>query len=164
MIIIRQYIPERPNATGRQLKLFKDSEIYNKYRYHSLITNLTLPAQQVWNLYKQRADAENRIKELKYDFGFDSFNMRSFYGTEAALNMVMLAYNLMSLFRQVILQEKTQPKLSTLRYKLFAIGGYMVKEGNNRILKLSLAMKRREWFLGLWGKTLQFSLPVSFSP
>jgi len=72
MIIIRQYIPERPNATGRQLKLFKDSEIYNKYRYHSLITNLTLPAQQVWNLYKQRADAENRIKELKYDFGFDS--------------------------------------------------------------------------------------------
>ncbi|KFO66995.1 hypothetical protein ER57_13820 [Smithella sp. SCADC] len=61
---------------------------------------MTLPAQQVWNLYKQRADAENRIKELKYDFGFDSFNMKSFYGTEAALNMVMLAYNLMSLFRQ----------------------------------------------------------------
>lgn len=164
MVIIRQYIPERPQATGKQLKLFQDSEIYNNYRYHCLITNLTLPAQQVWNLYRQRADAENRIKELKYDFGFDSFNMKSFYGTEAALNMVMLAYNLMSLFRQVILQEKTQPKLSTLRYRLFAIGGYMVKEGNNRILKLSLAMKRREWFLGLWDKTAQFSMPVSFSP
>jgi hypothetical protein len=164
MVIIRQYIPERPKATGKQLKLFQDSEIYNKYRYHCLITNLTLPAQQVWNLYRQRADAENRIKELKYDFGFDSFNMKSFYGTEAALNMVMLAYNLMSLFRQVILQEKTQPKLSTLRYRLFAIGGYMVKEGNHRILKLSLAMKRREWFLGLWNKTSQFSMPVSFSP
>jgi len=164
MVIIRQYIPERPKATGKQLKLFQDSEIYNNYRYHCLITNLTLPAQQVWNLYRQRAYAENRIKELKYDFGFDSFNMKSFYGTEAALNMVMLAYNLMSLFRQVILQEKTQAKLSTLRYRLFAIGGYMVKEGNNRILKLSLAMKRREWFLGLWDKTLQFSMPVSFSP
>jgi hypothetical protein len=50
--------------------------------------------------------------------------MKSFYGMEAVLNMVMLAYNLMSLFRQVILQEKTQPKLSTLRYRLFAIGGY----------------------------------------
>ncbi len=72
----------------------------------------------------------------------------------------MLAYNLMSLFSQVVLHEKTQSKLSTLRYKLFAIGRYMVKEGNNRILKLSLAMKREEWFLGFWGKTLQFYLPV----
>jgi hypothetical protein len=35
-----------------------------------------------------------------------------------------------------------------------------VKDGNRRILKLSLAMKRREWFMGLWDKTLNFSLPV----
>ncbi|KFO68416.1 hypothetical protein ER57_04185 [Smithella sp. SCADC] len=168
-----------PKLSGKKIGLLRaDSGFYGEeifqyleekkgwrepVNYHCLITNLTLPAQQGWNLYKQRADAENRIKELKYDFGFDSFNMKSFYGTEAALNMVMLAYNLMSLFRQVILQEKTQPKLSTLRYRLFAIGGYMVKEGNNRILKLSLAMKRREWFLGLWNKTSLFSMPVSFS-
>jgi len=165
-----------PKLSGKKIGLLRaDSGFYGEeifqyleekkgwrepVNYHCLITNLTLPAQQVWNLYKQRADAENRIKELKYDFGFDSFNMKSFYGTEAALNMVMLAYNLMSLFRQVILQEKTQPKLSTLRYRLFAIGGYMVKEGNNRILKLSLAMKRREWFLGLWNKTSLFLLSL----
>jgi Transposase DDE domain len=66
-----------------------------------------LPAQQVWNLYRHRADAENGIKELKYDFGFDSFNIESFYGTEAALNMVMMAYNPMSLFRQVIMGNNT---------------------------------------------------------
>jgi len=28
-----------------------------------------LPAEQIWKIYRQRADAENRIKELKYDFG-----------------------------------------------------------------------------------------------
>ena len=50
-----------------------------------------------------RADCENRIKELKYDFAADSFNMKDFWATEAALNVVMLAYNLMSLFRQVLL-------------------------------------------------------------
>jgi len=32
-----------------------------------------------------RADCENRIKELKYGFGFDSFVMRNFWATEAAL-------------------------------------------------------------------------------
>jgi hypothetical protein len=114
-------------------------------------------------LYKDRADAENRIKKLKHDFGFDSFNLHSFYGTEAALNMVMRAYNLMSLFRQSIKGSKVQQKMSTLRYKLFAMGGYMVKEGNCHILKLSLSMKRRKWFLGLWDKTSRFSLPVTLS-
>jgi hypothetical protein len=33
----------------------------------------------------------------------------------------------------------------------------MIKEGNHRILKLSLTMKRREWLLGLLDKT-SFSL------
>jgi hypothetical protein len=57
--------------------------------------------------------------------------------------MVMLGYNLMSLFRQSILESNVQYKLSNLRYSLFAMGGYMIKEDNHRILKLSLTMKRR---------------------
>jgi hypothetical protein len=39
------------------------------------------------------------------------------------LNMIMLGYNLMSLFRQSILGRKVQYKLSTLRYLLFTMGG-----------------------------------------
>jgi hypothetical protein len=35
---------------------------------------------------------QNRIKELKDDFGLDSFNMDQFWATEAALGMAMLAY------------------------------------------------------------------------
>ena len=35
---------------------------------------------------------ENRIKELKYDFGFDSFNLKGFFPTEAALIFVMIAF------------------------------------------------------------------------
>jgi hypothetical protein len=32
------------------------------------ITDLTLSTQQAWNLYKQRANCKNMIKELKYNF------------------------------------------------------------------------------------------------
>ena len=32
---------------------------------------LYLPLDQVYNIYNTRADAENRIKELKYDFGLE---------------------------------------------------------------------------------------------
>lgn len=35
--------------------------------------------------YRQRGDAENKIKELKADFGAESFSLKEFYPTEAAL-------------------------------------------------------------------------------
>jgi hypothetical protein len=111
---------------------------------------MNLSAKMIYDLYCNRADAENRIKEVKEDFGASSFVCHNFWATEAALNFVMIAYNLMSLFREAVLGRTIQHQLKMLRYEVFAIGGYMIKRGNSRILKLSLDMKRREWFCGLW--------------
>ena len=47
----------------------------------------------MWRTYRGRADCENRIKELKADFGLESFNLRDFWATEAALTATMLAYD-----------------------------------------------------------------------
>jgi len=163
MIVVRQKIEKRPKAAGKMLRLFQDEDYFRQYRYSAYITNLTLSAADIWRLYRGRGDAENRIKELKYDFGFDSFNMQSFFGTEAALIFAMLAYNLMALFRQFILNTKVQHTLSTLRYKTFAIGAYFLKTNDKYILKLSLNMKRREWFTGLWNHSNQVNLPFNFS-
>lgn len=163
MVIIRQKIEKRPKAAGKMLKLFADEDYYRQYRYSAYITNLNLSAADVWRLYRGRGDAENRIKELKYDFGFDSFNMQSFFGTEAALIFAMLAYNLMALFRQFLLNSKVQHTLSTLRYKTFAIGAYFQKTNGKYTLKLSLNMKRREWFSGLWNQSNQVNLPFKYS-
>jgi len=165
LIIVRREVPvnQSKEPIGKQLTLFKKGELYDNYRYSCYITNLDLSAGDVWRLYRQRAVSENRIKELKYDFGFQSFNLRNFWGTEAALNFAMIAYNLMSLFRQFILNSQTQQRLSTLRYRTFSIGAYLVKEGRYIVLKLSLALKRREWFTGLWNQSKQFSLPVTIS-
>ena len=163
LIIVRQEIEVRPKATGKQLRLFGEEEVYKNYRYSCFITNLKLPAKVVWDTYRNRADAENRIKELKEDFGADSFNVNDFFATEAALNFVMIGYNLMSLFRQAILGTKTQQQLKTLRYRVLAIGSYITQNGNARILKLSLAKKRRGWFEGLWSSTKLFSWPFIVS-
>lgn len=82
----------------------------------------------------------------------------------------MLAYNLMSLFRQFILNRRPQHTLLTLRYLTFSIGAYLVpelitsgKEENTTVLKISLVLKGREWFSGLWLKLKQFELQVQFS-
>lgn len=143
--------------------MFEDDEIINGYRYSACVTNLTLPAKEVWTLYKNRADAENRIKELKEDFGLESFCINSFDTTEASLNWVMIAYNLMSLFRQAILRSKVQPQLKTLRYKLFAIPAYITKNGNQRILNMAIAMKRRKWFEGLFASSNELKMPYHFT-
>ena len=162
IIIIRQKISKRPNATGKTLTLFGELIDYGEYRYSCYITNLDLPPAIVWRSYRGRANAENRIKELKYDFGFDSFNMNEFFATEAALNFAILAYNLMSLFKHAVIRGDKFNMLSTLRFKLFNISSFIVKKGNSKILKLTLDPNRRQWFLGLWDNSRSFNFPVIY--
>ena len=161
IVIVRQKISRRPEATGRTLSLFPDDEIHRNYRYSAYITNNEYAATDVWRNYRQRGDAENRIKELKADFGADSFNLKEFYPTEAALLFSMIAYNLMAIFRIFVLQEKTQKTLSTLRYRTFAIGAYFDKVGDTLKLKIALTKKRRKWFVGLWDYPIDLKMKIS---
>ncbi|GMV56258.1 MAG: hypothetical protein AMXMBFR6_20630 [Betaproteobacteria bacterium] len=123
LIVVRQSV-KRKTAPGKTLSLFTDDPDIQGWRYGAFVSSLDLPRVEVWRTYRGRADcdqpagcrtprggglersercsaaAQNRIKELKADFGLDAFNMRDFWATEAAWGFAMLAYNLMSLFRQ----------------------------------------------------------------
>lgn len=169
---IRQHIEQRTAPKGKTLNLFADDPVIGKWRFSALVTDLDLPAAVIWRTYRGRADCENRIKELKYDFAADSFNMKDFWATEATLNTVMLAYNLMSLLRQVLLKtsavkhssSSVQHTLQTLRYKLFAKAAYITTESRKPILNLALAMQHRAWMQGLWDASKTFDLPAKFTP
>ena len=152
MIAVRQKIQQRPKAVGKQLSLFETDFEINGYRYSCYITNLTLPAPEVWRLYRGRANCENRIKELKYDYGLDKMNEQSFDATEASLILMTIAYNFMSLFKQVIIGGNVRNRLSTLRYKLLAIPSTIQKSGNSIIVNMALHMNRRLWIKKLWDK------------
>ena len=172
IIAIRQHIKQRANSAGKTLSLFAEDELIGQWRYWALVTDLNLPALQVWRLYQGRADCENRIKALRYDFRAGSLNLRDFWATEAALHTVMMAFNLMSLFKQVLLKQTMrrggvdqpiQHTLSTLRHRLFAQPGFITHEGRRPLLKLATAMQKREWISGLWDQSKQFDLPVHFA-
>jgi hypothetical protein len=124
MIAVRKRLDKYPKVSG---KLLFFDEINEIYRYSVFVRNLDLPAQHIWNLYKDRADAENRIKKLKYDFGADNFCLKHFFATEVAFRFIMVAYNLLSLFRQIILREKRQSTLKTFRFRCFAIGAWVIE-------------------------------------
>lgn len=160
MIAVRKNIEILTKATG---KLLLFDEPVGRYRYSLYVTNLDLPAEQIWLSYKDRADAENRIKELKYDFGLESFCMDKFWATEAAFRTIMIAYNMMSLFRQIVLQSKSQATLSTLRFKCFALGSWISKHAGKTTLNISAIGEKRKWLDGLFDIVKQKDKSFYFS-
>jgi hypothetical protein len=145
MIAVRQKIAQRPKATGKQLSLFEDDFEINDYRYTCYITTLKFGSADVWRLYRQRANCENRIKELKYDYNLDKMNQESFAGTEATLMLMTIAYNFLSLFKQVIMGGNVRNRLKTLRHKILAIPAIVEHSNDKIVVKMALHMNRRAW-------------------
>lgn len=160
MVAVRKNISKLKKATG---KLLLFDEQIQTYRYSVYVTNLDLPAEQIWEIYKQRGDAENRIKELKYDFALETFCTSNFWGTEAAFRSILMAYNLMALFRQVVLKSRSQETLSTLRFKCFALGAWITKHARITTLKISATGEKRRWLDALFDTVPKITAPYSFS-
>ena len=77
------------------------------------------------------------------------------------MRFVMMAYNLMSLHKQVVMKTPIQQRLQTLRFNCFAVGSWIVKKGNTKILKLSIKMEKRQWMDGLLKNARDIDLPIS---
>jgi len=154
-IIVRKKTSKYPKSGG---KLLFDEPTY---RYSAYVTNLKLPVDQIYNIYNTRADCENRIKELKYDFGADNFCLKEFFATEASFRFIMMAYNVMALFKHQVLQSNMQ--LKTLRAYCFAIGSWITNHSNQEVLNIALPVKRRAWMNGLFENIKQSQLPFKYT-
>jgi len=151
--MVRQEEKKRANAIGKKIAsgcLFPEEYEAGKYRYSCYATNMTLPSDLIWRTYRVRSDSENRIKEIKYDFAFDHFVLKDFRASEAAMNFIIMAYNLISLFRHALINSSQNPFLKTIRYKLFVILGYITSHAKGKSFKLALGVKRRFGFMGIW--------------
>ena len=157
-IIVKKQVDIRPQAGGKQL--FEDLP---GYRFSCYVTSLDLPLDQVWNIYNTRADCENRIKELKNDFGLESFCLQDFWATEASFRFIMVAYNLMSLFRHFALNHHNRATLKTLKSYCFALGAWKVNHANKQVLQISLAAQRRPWMDGVFNQIKNLSPPFDYS-
>lgn len=156
-IVVRKEIEKRPKAGGKLL--FDDLP---GYRYSCYVTNIDLPLDTIWNLYNTRADCENRIKELKQDFGLENFCLKDFWATEASFRFIMVAYNIMSLFRHFALQSHNKATLATLKIYCFALGAWSVKHANRKVLKIALNVNRRPWLDGIFAKVENLGPPFQY--
>lgn len=123
IILIRQDKNERANPPEKKLKysqglIFPEEFELDRNRFSCHVTNLKPPAQVVWRTYCDRADAENRIKEIKADFAMDHFVLEDLWATEVVMNIICLAYNIISLFRTSLINSKVKHRLKTIRQRL----------------------------------------------
>jgi hypothetical protein len=155
-------IPKK-EKTSNSGWLFSEYELMDRYEFHAFVTNATYSMVEIHRKYNQRGDSENRIKELKYDYAIDAFAMKSFAATDAAFRFVLLAYNIMTIFKQAMMQPRVNHRLSTVKFQCVAIGSYLVSSGRKKILKLSAEGKRRHFLEHIFKNVSSISPPYTFS-
>src|SRR3990172_5415343 len=100
------------------------------YYYQVIVTNIDeMSPEEVWRFYNGRANVENVIKEGIMSYALD-LNISHF-------NLVMRAYNLMNLFKELVLRQKDKRRVGKwIRPKIIMIAVKLIKIGRSFILKL----------------------------
>ena len=111
---------------------------------HAYVTNLepeiANPAQIVL-CYRKRADSENVFDELKNQWGFAGFSSGKAVVGEASSRLMLLVYNLWSMFVRVVTDRDNHTEAITSRYELLMLPARIVKSGRKKTVKLSVGEK-----------------------
>lgn len=108
------------------------------YIYRAIATNYDdWTDSEVIHWYNQRGeDSENRIKELKLDLGGDCLPCSDFEANGVYFLISALAYNLLALLRELLPESLSRCRAPTLRNRLYAMAGKLVKSGRCWYLKV----------------------------
>jgi len=109
------------------------------YSYHVVMTNISDRGRtSVIRWHRQRANAENIIKELKHGFGLDRLPCGELLANAAYFEANLLAYNLVQLYKQLVLPTGWQQCIiKTLRLRLLNMGAVVVRHARGLLLKVS---------------------------
>lgn len=128
-VVARRFVPEEESQTT----LFT----LGRYMYRAWVSNMNLTPAGIWHFYDGRAAMEPRICELREDFALRKIPTASFAANALYLEIIRLAYNLVTAFQRICLQESWQNlTLGKLRYKLFLLPGELTRPQNRPVLRL----------------------------
>jgi Transposase DDE domain group 1 len=111
--------------------------VMKHYAYRAWHTNLPLTPAGVWHFYDGRAGMERRIREIREDFALPKIPTRAFAANALYLEVIRLAYNLVTAFQRTCLPEEWQSlTLRKLRQRLFWVPGELTRPDNRPTLRL----------------------------
>ncbi len=128
-VVARRFIPDEEAETT----LFT----MGRYMYRAWVTNMDLTPAGIWHFYDGRAAMEPRICELREDYALRKIPTSSFAANALYLEIIRLAYNLVTAFQRNCLEESWQSlTLQKLRYKLFLLPGELTRPQHRPVLRL----------------------------
>ena len=122
-----------------------DTHEANGYIHRAIATSLDRWSDaEIIRFYNQRGeDSENRIKELKLDFGGDTLPCSDFAANALYLDLAMLAFNLFALLRELLPEPLARMRLPSLRRQLYGLAARVVRSGRRLYVKLQDAHRQR---------------------
>lgn len=118
-----------------------------EYSYRVLVTNLPLQPEGVWRFYCHRANQELLIRELKNNFALAKIPTRLFLANQVFLEMILWAYDLMTMFKYFCLPEQYQSwNMATIRKNLIHLPAELVRPHNYNLLRLPANFTHRDVF------------------
>lgn len=120
-----------------------------------VVTNLTGDAQQLYDeVYCQRGEMENRIKEQQLDLFADRTSCHRWWPNQFRLLLSGLSYVLLETLRRVVLHntDLARASCSTIRLKLIKIGGIILPNTRRVRFLLSSAWPYQDLFYIVAGR------------
>ena len=112
-----------------------------------VVTNLPQSPRRVYEIYRERGDVENRLKELHYGLGFDRTSCTAFWANAFRVLLTAAAYVLLQALRQRLATTPAATlQVSTLRERLFKLGARVQVSARRIVLHLPSAFP----WLALW--------------
>ena len=123
----------KPEKDRLQLSLLEGDE----YEYFYFVTNTEMPSENIVIAYEKRGNAENYIKEAKYDMAIGHLLLQSFWANEAIFQLMMLSYNLFLLFKLYFLGiSEFRQQIKTFRLKYVFLAGKIIRTARYVVMKL----------------------------
>lgn len=106
-----------------------------QYEWQILVTDLEYDVAGLAQLYRDRADCENAIDELKNQWGWCGFTSQQIAPTRIMALLIALVYNWWNVFCRLAQPEKHLEAVSSR--SSFQIIGRLIKTGNGKKIRLS---------------------------
>jgi hypothetical protein len=129
---------------------FHPGELFPRIGF--IVTNRSLPNEQVFAFYNDRGTAEQHIKEGKHALRWTRLSCMRFAANAVRLQLHALAYNLANFLRTLAMPKSTERwSLTSLRERLIKTGARLVQHGRYALFQMAEAAVSRAVFLGILG-------------
>ncbi len=143
-VVLLRRLAAEPPASPRALEPTASAagelvlvEAQATYEYTVLVTNTELEILSLARLYRERADSENTIDELKRQWGWGGFVTQDLLRCQVAARSVALIYNWWSLFVRCVEPARAREAVTSRPLLMYAVGREVSHAGQTTVILTS---------------------------